>query len=355
MQEQLKPETQAKLRKLLLVRNVVGYQKKTVPRLEDDGTTVDEEVIQVIVSEKVPNSALRDDDIIPKEIDGIPINVVDNKGHPRAIEANPAGYYCTKCGYIHSRGAIYDDHFQYKVASAEAVLPNRLNYRPLIAGISIGNYKIKAGTLGWFHEVFCDHPEWSAPSDTRVIQRGKADGGKLVDLIADYAWHQKIYPDTGFIPAPEPTWWQKCLQRWGFWSPPDPVPSGGINKVDFAVAYPYVDIDKTLKTYDFNPIDLGYKLGSKLFAGGGIFTIGCKMSNIEALGFTPLGVDTVDFKFSDQGRKSGRTTGDTQKYCAGDDAVMKVSYGNFIGLYDDVLLFNKMSDGGDSGSAIWKV
>ena len=90
-QEQLKPETQAKLRKLLNIRNVVGYQKKIVPRLDDDGSTVDEEVIQVIVSEKIPITALRADDIIPSEIDGIPINVVDNKGHPKIFDIQPAG------------------------------------------------------------------------------------------------------------------------------------------------------------------------------------------------------------------------------------------------------------------------
>jgi len=347
-QEQLSPETQAKLRKLMTIRNVVGYQKKIVPRIQDDGTTVDEEVIQVIVSQKIPVAELRDDDIIPKEIDGIPVNVVDNKGHPKIFNTQPA-----------------------PDGEALSVIPHQENHRPLLAGISIGNYKITAGTLGWFYEnptmfpeidyligsnahVLTDHPEWDIPGDTRIIQRGKADGGTLADMVADYAWHQKIYPDSGYLPVPEPTWLQKLCQLFGLWKPPAPIPSGGINNIDFAVAYPHGDIDYVLNTLDFNPIDLGYKLGSHLFAGGGLFTIGCKMEYIEALGFNPVGVETTNFEFGNQGRKSGRTTGDIQRYCAGESAVMKVSYGNFIGIFDDVCLFNDMSDGGDSGAAIWK-
>ena len=146
IQEQLKPEVQAKLKKLLQVRNVVGYQKKIVPRIEDDGTTVDEEVIQVIVSEKMPTAHLRDDDIIPKEIDGIPVNVVDNKGHPKIFEAEPASYYCTKCGYFHMRGKIWEDHLVYAAVSAQDTDPHRNKHLPLLSGISIGNYKITAGS-----------------------------------------------------------------------------------------------------------------------------------------------------------------------------------------------------------------
>ena len=97
-------------------KNVVGYSKKLRKRIKD-GREVEEEVIRIYVSKKVDPARLDLKNLIPREIEGVPTDVVEI-GEMKALNLHP--------------------------------LAHVTRVRPLVAGISIGNWAITAGTLGWF-------------------------------------------------------------------------------------------------------------------------------------------------------------------------------------------------------------
>ncbi|MCW4035932.1 MAG: hypothetical protein NWE75_01945, partial [Candidatus Bathyarchaeota archaeon] len=87
-------------------KNVVGYSKKLRRRIKE-GREVEEEVIRIYVSKKVDPSALDLKDLIPREIEGIPTDVVEI-GEMKALNLHP--------------------------------LAHVTRVRPLVAGVSIGNW-----------------------------------------------------------------------------------------------------------------------------------------------------------------------------------------------------------------------
>lgn len=94
---------------LLQKQNVVGV---AVGYKESEGVKTDEIAVVVLVEEKKPLAALSAQDAIPKEIDGMKTDVVE-------------------VGYLRAQQSARD------------------RYRPIIpSGVSIGHYKVTAGTLG---------------------------------------------------------------------------------------------------------------------------------------------------------------------------------------------------------------
>lgn len=94
---------------LLQKQNVVGV---AVGYKESEGVKTDEVAVVVLVEEKKPLAALSAQDAIPKEIDGMKTDVVE-------------------VGYLRAQQSA------------------RERYRPVIpSGVSIGHYKVTAGTLG---------------------------------------------------------------------------------------------------------------------------------------------------------------------------------------------------------------
>ena len=57
-------------------KNVVGYSKKLRKRIKD-GREVEEKVIRIYVSKKVDPARLDLKNLIPKEIEGVPTDVVE--------------------------------------------------------------------------------------------------------------------------------------------------------------------------------------------------------------------------------------------------------------------------------------
>jgi hypothetical protein len=94
--------------KLLKKKNVigVGIGKKIV-----GGKQTDQECITVMVSQKVPLQGLSQEDLVPREIEGVVTDVVD-------------------------------------VGIVRALAERTDRWRPAPGGVSIGHYKITAGTLG---------------------------------------------------------------------------------------------------------------------------------------------------------------------------------------------------------------
>jgi intein/homing endonuclease len=91
--------------------NVVGYSSQLQPRIRAGRVIPEEKCIRVYVKKKLPLIQLKPEHVIPREIDGIPVDVVEI-GEVRAL-----GVDRTK------------------------------KFRPLVAGVSIGHYKITAGCL----------------------------------------------------------------------------------------------------------------------------------------------------------------------------------------------------------------
>jgi hypothetical protein len=94
---------------LLQKQNVVGVG---VGYKESNGERSDQVAVVVLVEEKKPLAALRDEDLIPRELEGMRTDVVE-------------------VGYLRAQQTA------------------RERYRPIIpSGVSVGHYKVTAGTLG---------------------------------------------------------------------------------------------------------------------------------------------------------------------------------------------------------------
>ena len=153
-------------RELLKYPNVVGFSNKIRKRIRK-GKVVDEDVIRVYVSKKLPESKLKPSDIIPKEVDGIPTDVVEI-GRIRAVDT-------------------YTER-----------------YRPAPAGVSVGRAdENAAGTLGWFmvdsdgniyllsnNHVFAK--ENLGQQGDPIVQPGVYDGGNPSSDVIGYLY--------GFVP-----------------------------------------------------------------------------------------------------------------------------------------------------------
>ena len=71
---------------------------------------------------------------------------------------------------------------------------------------------------------------------------------------------------------------------------------------------------------------------------------------------TPVDVDVVEVEVGDILHKVGRTTGYTTGRVIDDSAYVWVSYGGYGNNrpFDDIIMTEKMLEGGDSGSSVWK-
>lgn len=179
--------------------------------------------------------------------------------------------------------------------------------RPAPGGVSIGHYKVSAGTLGCLvidnktdevlilsnNHVLANSNK--AKLGDKIIQPGVYDGGSIdKDVIAYLTRYIKI-----------------ISKNWTCWKP---TPK---NLVDCAVAKP---IDENLV-----------------------------VSEIIKIG-TPIGVVFPKEGMSLQ--KSGRTTEYTQGKITDIDATISVNYGDFVAVFKHQIITTAMSAGGDSGSLV---
>lgn len=160
---------------LLAKQNVVGV---AIGYKESNGVTTDEVAVVVLVEQKKPIAALSAEDAIPRELDGLRTDVVE-------------------VGYLRALQTPKD------------------RYRPTIpSGVSIGHYKVTAGTLGTIvkdrttSELFilsnnhvlanCND---AVPGDA-ILQPGAIDGGQNpADIVAKLERFVKL----GYIGDPVTT------------------------------------------------------------------------------------------------------------------------------------------------------
>lgn len=319
-------------------RNVIGFSSVPMPK-EKGGVITEEDALRIYVSEKVDLNQLRDEDILPMAVEDFPVDVV-------------------RIGYVY------------------AVPPTlgtgrRDVIRPLVSGLSVGNWAITAGTQGTLARytdnniyamsnahVYTPDPskEPNEVTEKRIIQPGKHDGGTLSNKVGEYFWHDRIYASSGpsTCPVSNSTAWTlnsiaRLLGRKSRFS----VYVEGDNHQDLAAMKldEGIEFDFT-KTYDF-PLD-DYDLTSRIFAGSDSHSILCKLDYQLASGFTPIVSYTTNLMLGDTVRKSGRTTYDTTGIITDLNAVISINYGNFIAVQKDVVVTTHMCSGGDSGSDVFK-
>ncbi|HWJ03384.1 MAG TPA: hypothetical protein VNU93_06855 [Verrucomicrobiae bacterium] len=259
--------------KLLSLPNVVGFGAGFK---EKGGAITQESAIVVLVSQKLPESQLAVTDMVPKKIQGTQTDVIE-------------------VGILTAHEAVNLNDFDSRTA----------RYRPASPGVSLGHYKVTAGTFGAVvydrssgkplilsnnHVLANSSNGWDrrASINDAILQPGVVDGGLERDNI--------IARLNRFVPLQD----------------------RAINYVDCAAALPVSD----------------------------------NMINAEILGIgsvkgtTPpaLGMKLV---------KSGRTTGLTEGVIRAVNVTANVSYGNNRVLgFTDQILTTSMSAPGDSGSIV---
>jgi hypothetical protein len=269
------------IRQLLSLANVVGigYGLK-----ETTGHLTDQEAIVVMVSTKVPVSKLAKHHVVPKSIEGIVSDVIEI-GHvsARKVQADSQN--------MNSHTAEIDDSRESR-------------WRPAPGGVSIGHYKITAGTLcavvydkssGKRLILSNNHvlanstngKDHRARIGDAILQPGPADGG-----IVEQDTIGKLYR---FIPLNDKH----------------------SNLVDAAVAQPL----------NLNLV-VPYILGIGTVKGTVLPELGMKV------------------------QKSGRTTGLTHSTIRAIHAIVNVDYDGKILKFKDQILTNSFDQGGDSGSLV---
>ncbi|MHA2403986.1 MAG: hypothetical protein ACXADH_13405 [Candidatus Kariarchaeaceae archaeon] len=193
---------------------------------------------------------------------------------------------------------IKTDVIQTGVLQAFSALPNRSKLRPALGGSSIGHYKITAGTLGCLVKkneetyILSNNHVLANSNDAAIgdpiLQPGPSDYGSLTDQIAELSTFETISMN------------------------------GGLNRVDAALAKP---VEDSLVSPDI--IDL---------------------SRPKGITKASLGMKVI---------KSGRTTQVTHEEIRQLDYRCRIKYDTDVyATFDNQLLTNWMSDGGDSGSVI---
>jgi hypothetical protein len=161
--------------------HAVGIGRKVV-----DGATAKERCVRVYVVQKIAESLLPPIYRIPKEIDGVPTDV---------IEAPPAFLTAKKKKKSKPAAAAAS------AAVSACSVNRRLEQRPVIAGISAGHFQVTSGTIGYFcrstkhgdnpgdvfllsnNHVFANLNQAQAGDD--LYQPGSLDGGASAHGVAD--------------------------------------------------------------------------------------------------------------------------------------------------------------------------
>ncbi len=258
--------------RLFRKRNVVGVglAKKVV-----GGRTTDEPCIVVLVERKVPKSQLRPRDLVPETIETMKTDVVET-GRIQALQARTG------------------------------------RWRPAPGGVSIGHYRITAGTLGVVARragvrmiLSNNHVLANANAGSigdPILQPGPADGGTDQDRIATL---------DAFVPIVFDGFWDWFLGLFGLARPVR-------NVVDVALGKLLSDADVSDEILEVGTV-----------SGTAPGTLGMRV------------------------RKSGRTTGLTEGEITAVAATVRVFYGlTRTARFRDQLVASALSQGGDSGSLV---
>jgi hypothetical protein len=318
-------QAQAVFQEALLARpNVVGVAV-------GNKNQVGEPAVVVLVSQKKPVAALSAQEVIPPEVDGVKTDVVEI-GYPRAYDA-PTG-----------------------------------RFRPTIpCGVSIGHYKITAGTLGAIvldnqtgEKLILSNNHVLANSNDAlvgdpILQPGPIDGGQNPgDMVARLERFIQIrYTDEPDTPPPTPTP--------GPTPPPTPTPGGcDVLSAVIAVINGVASLVGSQKrVVSSSAVTTARQSVTGAVAQTPINLVDCALAKpVDPNMFTGeiLGIGQVSGTkppaLTMKVRKSGRTTGYTEGTITLLNATVDVAYGNRTARYSGQVITTPMSQGGDSGSLI---
>jgi len=301
--------------------NVVGYGRG----YKNFDFTIDAEKfhMMVLVSKKLPLSALSAKDIIPREIDGIPTDVV-MVGELRAQYGG---------GFINR---ATEDVAGERVKT-ESLGDNLQYHRPAPGGVSIGHYKITAGTLGCVvrrksdgKRVILSNNHVLANSNDAEIgdaiyQPGPYDGGGPAEQIAMLSSFMPIIFGTGESTCSL----ANAYARFGNWL-----------ALFWSSRHRIQAFTENLDAKNLMDAALAVPLSDALVADE-ILEIG-KVGSNSAYPHPSMFV-----------KKSGRTTGLTRGEVTVINATVQVSYGEKgTAIFEDQIVSTAMSQGGDSGSLL---
>jgi len=257
--------------------------------------------IVVMVEKKLPLAALSESDRIPRAFGAVKTDVVET-GEIKALD-----------------------------------LERTDKWRPAPGGVSIGHYKITAGTLGTVvYSTYSDGTRYllsnnhvfansnDAERGDPILQPGPHDGGTLEDQLAIL----HAFAPINFGEEPGSCSIAEYYGRLGNWIADKLGSEHRVNSVRInAQAVNYFDaaIAKPLVEADIDPSIIG-------------------LGEIYATESAYLGQRVV---------KSGRTTEFTEGHISLTHATIKVSYGSGkLATFQDQLVAGPMSAGGDSGSLV---
>lgn len=283
--------------KLLQKKNVVGVGigKKIV-----GGKQTEQDCITIMVSEKVPIQALSKADIIPQKIEDIVTDVV-------------------------------------QVGTLRAFAKRTDRWRPAPGGISIGHYKITAGTLGAIvkdkqtgKRVILSNNHVLANSNDatqgdNILQPGPFDGGNPTeDVIAQL---HRFVPIT-FASAP---------------------PVCGMAKI--VVAFCNLVAKLIGSSHQFQVIKMSTE--TNMVDAALALPLSDDLVLDEILEIGEVSEWTEDVQIGTAVKKSGRTTELTQDSIQILDATVNVQYGEGkLATFSGQIVAGPMSQGGDSGSLV---
>jgi len=264
------------------------------------GKRTREVCIVTLVTTKLPRTALSAEALVPRELDGIPTDVLE-------------------------------------VGEIRAYLTPKDRWRPAPAGVSIGHHKITAGTLGFVVRdrvtgarlILSNNHVLANSNDAQIgdpiLQPGPADGGVTgKDTIATLERFQPIRytnePGTCNLANVYAVIGNTLAKLFGSKHQLEAmrIDTTATNTIDAALARPVNDADV---------LDEIMVIGN--IAGTEVATLGMKV------------------------RKSGRTTGYTDGEVLVLDTTVDVSYGtDRVARFEEQIVAGRMSEGGDSGSLV---
>ena len=303
---------------LLSRRNVVGVG---LGYKISQGVSTGELSLIVSVARKVDPSALAAQDLVPRALDSVKTDVVETgvlRAFDRRPEPRPEPIACTEPS--RSEGPV------------EGLGP-RDRWRPVVPpGVTVGHYRITAGTFGCLvrrrGDVFILSNNHVLADCNRgqegdaILQPGASDGGTSDDRFATLADYVPL--DFGTAP-PECSIAELSAKLLNYAAGAfgsrhrlqAVKQTEGVNLVDAALARPL----------------------SPDLVSNEILYIGVPVG----VGAATLGTEV---------QKSGRTTGHTQGAITQIDATVRIDYNGPTALFTGQLVAGPMSQPGDSGSAV---
>jgi hypothetical protein len=266
------------------------------------GKLTDEVAVTINVMQKVPSAQLAPSDEVPKEVDGLPTDVVET-GRFLAIEAG------------------------------ETPLNTQERWRPTIPpGVSIGHIAVTAGTFGCLvrrgNDIFIlsnnhvlANVNMAEPGDT-IIQPARYDNGSEPDKVAILAEYIPLDFGGESASCNVATGIQKALN----WT------AQAVGSKHRMIAYRSAPGENLVDAALARPLDPDQFIPEILEIG------------------RPKGIHEATLGTNVQ--KMGRTTGFTQGYIMQVDVTTSVDYNGRMATFTHQLMATGMSTGGDSGSAV---